>query len=61
VTTEPAGSTVIVDGKQYGATPLNIRLSVGIHQLVIVNGAGRHEETVQIANDEFTTRSFRWQ
>jgi len=61
VTTEPAGSTVIVDGKQYGATPLNVRLSVGTHQLEIVNGAGRHEETVQIESDQFTTRSFRWQ
>jgi hypothetical protein len=61
VTTEPAGSTVIVDGKQYGITPLNLRLSIGTHQLAIVNGAGRHEETVQIDSDEFTTRSFRWQ
>jgi hypothetical protein len=61
VTTEPAGSTVIVDGKQYGVTPLNLRLPIGTHQLAIVNGAGRHEESVFIENDQFTTRSFRWQ
>ena len=61
VTTEPSGSTVTVDGKQYGATPLTVRLPAGPHQLVVSNGAGRHEENVQIENDQFTTRSFRWQ
>jgi len=61
VTTEPSGSTVVLDGKQYGVTPLTVRLPIGTHQLAIVNGAGRHEETVQIDNDQFTTRSFRWQ
>jgi serine/threonine protein kinase len=61
VTTEPSGSTVTVDGKQYGATPLTVRLPAGPHQLVVANGAGRHEENVQIENDQFTTRSFRWQ
>jgi hypothetical protein len=61
VTTEPAGSTVIVDGKRYGLTPLNVRLPVGTHQLVIVNGEGRHEESVEIEDDQFTTRSLRWQ
>lgn len=61
VTTEPAGSTVTVDGKQYGVTPLNVRLPVGTHELAISNGAGRHDETVQIDSDAFTTRSFRWQ
>jgi hypothetical protein len=61
VTTEPSGSTVMVDGKQYGATPLTVRLPAGPHQLVVSNGAGRHEENVQIENDQFTTRSFRWQ
>jgi serine/threonine protein kinase len=61
VTTEPSGSTVTVDGKQYGATPLTVRLPAGSHQLLVTNGAGRHEESVQIENDQFTTRSFRWQ
>jgi serine/threonine-protein kinase len=61
VTTEPSGSTVMVDGKQYGQTPLTLRLPIGSHQLAIVNGAGRHEENVVIENDQFTTRSFRWQ
>jgi serine/threonine protein kinase len=59
VTTEPAGSTVSVDGKQYGVTPLNIRLPIGNHQLVVTNGSGRHEESVLIESDQFITRSFR--
>lgn len=61
VTTEPSGSKVFVDGKQYGVTPLTLRLPTGPHQLGIANGAGRHEESVIIENDQFTTRSFRWQ
>ncbi|MFL6417454.1 MAG: serine/threonine-protein kinase [Bryobacteraceae bacterium] len=61
VLTEPAGSMVTVDGKQYGVTPLNLRLPIGTHQLVVTNGAGRHEENVEIENDQITTRSFRWQ
>lgn len=61
VTTEPGGSRVTVDGKEYGVTPITIRLPVGTHQLTIESGAGRHAESVQIENDQFTTRSFRWQ
>lgn len=61
VTTEPSGSTILVDGKEYGTTPLTLRLPIGTHQLVVVNGRGRHEEAVVIQNDQFTSRSFRWQ
>jgi serine/threonine-protein kinase len=61
ITSEPSGSQVLVDGKDYGPTPATVRLTVGPHQLVLVNGAQRHEETVDIANDAFQTRSFRWQ
>ncbi len=60
ITSEPSGSQVLVDGKDYGTTPVTVRLIVGSHQLVLVNGAQRREETVVIANDSFATRSIRW-
>ena len=61
VTSTPSGSQVLVDGKDYGPTPATIRLATGPHQLLLINGAQRHEETVVIANDVFETRSVRWQ
>jgi serine/threonine protein kinase len=61
VTSTPSGSQVLVDGKDYGQTPATVRLTAGPHQLLLVNGAQRHEETVVISNDAFETRSVRWQ
>ena len=61
VTTEPSGSTVIVDGKEYGRTPASLRLPAGSHQLSLVNGSQRHEEAVVIQTDQFETRRFRWE
>ena len=61
VTSEPSGSQVLVDGKDYGPTPAHVQLLAGPHQLVLVNGSQRHEETVVITIDAFESRSFRWQ
>ena len=61
VTSEPAGSQIIVDGKDMGQTPATLRLSVGTHELALVNGAARHQETVTIQTDQFEARSFRFQ
>ena len=61
VTSTPSGSQVLVDGKDYGPTPATVRLTAGSHDLLLINGAQRHEETVVIANDAFETRSVRWQ
>ena len=61
ITSEPSGSQVLVDGKDYGPTPATVRLAAGTHQLLLINGAQRHEETVVIANDTLQTRSVRWQ
>lgn len=60
VISEPNGSQVLVDGKDYGRTPAKVRLTAGPHQLVLLNGSQRHEETVVITNDAFETRSVRW-
>lgn len=60
ITTTPAESDVSVDGKEYGKTPARLRLSAGAHQLVLVNGDRRHEETITIQNEGFEARSFKW-
>ncbi len=61
VTSTPSGSTVTVDGRNYGQTPITIHLTAGPHRLVVSNGSARHEETVQIEPEAFQARSVRWQ
>jgi len=60
VTSTPSGSTVIVDGKNYGTTPATLHLSAGVHQLVIASGATQHEESVVVQAGGFEVKSFRW-
>lgn len=60
ISTDPAGSRVTVDGKEYEKTPVTLRLSAGAHQLVLMNGEKRHEETITVQNDGWETRSFKW-
>jgi serine/threonine-protein kinase len=61
ITSIPAGVQVFIDGKLFGQTPSTLHLSVGKHHLLLVNGSMRHEENLEIVNDGFTTRSFRWE
>ncbi len=60
VTSTPSGSTVIVDGKNYGTTPVTLHLSAGVHQLVIASGATQHSEAVVVEAGGFEVKSFRW-
>lgn len=60
VTSEPSGSTVIVDGKNYGRTPVTLHLSPGVHQLLVASGTTRHEEAVVVEPGGFEVKSYRW-
>ncbi|HMJ60774.1 MAG TPA: PEGA domain-containing protein, partial [Bryobacteraceae bacterium] len=60
VSSEPSGSQVAVDGKNYGATPVTLHLSAGPHHLTISDGGRRHEETIEIDGEGVHTRTFRW-
>ncbi len=60
VTSSPPGVTIFVDGKDYGHTPSTLHLPTGTHTLLLVNGALRQEETVDIQNDTLAARSFRF-
>jgi hypothetical protein len=49
VVSDPAGSTVVVDGSSRGQTPLTIRdLSVGRHDVVVRGSSGSYQRTVQV-------------
>jgi tRNA A-37 threonylcarbamoyl transferase component Bud32 len=60
VSSEPSGSQVAVDGKNYGPTPLTLHLPAGSHHLTISDGDRRHDETIEIDGDGVHTRTFRW-
>lgn len=60
VSSEPSGSQVAVDGKNYGRTPVTLHLTAGAHHLTISDGDRRHDETIEIDGDGVHTRTFRW-
>ncbi|HEY7303994.1 MAG TPA: serine/threonine-protein kinase, partial [Bryobacteraceae bacterium] len=60
VTSAPSGSSVMVDGKNYGKTPVTLHLSPGVHQLVVASGATRYQESVVVQAGGFEVKSYRW-
>jgi tRNA A-37 threonylcarbamoyl transferase component Bud32 len=60
VSSEPSGSKVAVDGKNYGATPVTLHLTAGSHHLTLSDGDRRHDETIEIDPEGVHTRTFRW-
>ena len=60
VTSAPSGSIVIVDGKNYGRTPVTLHLLPGVHRLVVASGTTRHEEAVVVEPGGFEVKSYRW-
>jgi len=60
LTSEPAGSTVVVDGKDLGPTPVKVKLPAGRHHLSLSDGVRHHDETIEISADGVYARSFRW-
>ena len=61
VTSQPAGSPIVIDNKPYGTTPRTLQLPAGPHKLVLTNGQMQHRETIEVVAGELTTRSLRWQ
>jgi hypothetical protein len=60
VSSEPSGSQVVVDGKNYGTTPVTLHLTAGAHHLTISDGDRHHDETIEIDGEGVHTRTFRW-
>jgi serine/threonine protein kinase len=57
---DPEGSTVTVDGRDLGPTPLEVKLAAGRHHLSLSDRGRHHDETIQIDTDGVYARSFRW-
>jgi tRNA A-37 threonylcarbamoyl transferase component Bud32 len=60
LTSEPAGSRVLVDGNDLGPTPVKVKLPAGRHHLSLSDGIRHHDETIEITVDGVYARTFRW-
>ena len=60
LTSEPSGASVLIDGRDYGPTPVRVRLSGGRHHLSLSDGDRHHDETIEIDTDGMYARSIRW-
>lgn len=60
LTSTPSGARVIVDGRDSGQTPVTLHVPAGKHHIILSYGGLQHEETVQVDNDQFIARNFRW-
>ena len=60
VTSEPSGTSVNLDGRDYGVTPVKITVAPGRHHLSLSDGVRRHDETIEVDADGLVARSFRW-
>lgn len=49
VTSEPAGSTVLIDGTARGTTPLTIQIEAGGHRIEVGSGTQVHSRPVTVA------------
>ena len=62
LTTRPAGLGVMIDGRtQSDVTPLSVRLPVGDHEVVVINGANRQTFPVTIKDNQIITQSVNWE
>jgi hypothetical protein len=61
IATKPSGATVIIDGKeQTQKTPATISLPAGHHQVQLVKGELKHEESVEIRDGHISVVNIEW-
>ena len=61
IATQPSGATVVIDGKEQSQkTPATISLPAGRHQVQLIKGTLKHEETVEIRDGHISVVSIEW-
>jgi hypothetical protein len=60
--TNPAGLTVVIDGREYAQkTPVSLTLPVGPHKVQVVKGSERQEMQVDLSDGQFVSKTISWQ
>src|SRR5579884_2703795 len=60
VTSSPPGSSIFIDGRNYGHTPATIRVPPGLHRIELVNGPLRQQQMIQVESGAFIPVTIRW-
>ncbi|MGH9666077.1 MAG: PEGA domain-containing protein, partial [Bryobacteraceae bacterium] len=61
IATQPSGATVVFDGKEQAQkTPATISLPAGRHQVQLIKGTLKHEETVEIRDGHISVVNIEW-
>ena len=60
--TNPAGLTVVVDGREHAQkTPVSLILPVGPHKVQVVKGNERQDIQVDLSDGQFVSKTISWQ
>jgi serine/threonine protein kinase len=60
--TEPAGLTVLVDGREHPQkTPVSLTLPIGTHTIQLVKGNERQDLQVDLTDGQFVSKTVSWQ
>jgi serine/threonine-protein kinase len=60
--TEPAGLTVMIDGREHPQkTPVSLTLPVGPHKVQVIRGSERQELQVDLSDGQFLSKTISWQ
>jgi serine/threonine protein kinase len=60
--TDPAGLTVVVDGRENPQkTPVSLTLPVGPHKVQVVKGTERQELQIDLTDGQFVSKTISWQ
>jgi hypothetical protein len=61
ITSTPPGLLVQVDGKDQGKTPLTLKLSAGVHKVLVSKDGQTREFTVRIRDEGMSSQHIDWQ
>jgi serine/threonine-protein kinase len=60
VTSSPPGSSIFIDGQNYGHTPATVKVAPGQHTVELVNGPLRQKQIIEVESGAFIPVSIRW-
>ncbi len=62
VITNPAGLTVLIDGREQAKkTPLSLTLPVGRHKVQVIKGSERQDLEIDLSDGQFLSKTISWQ
>jgi serine/threonine protein kinase len=57
IVTVPTGADVLIDGKDFGKSPVSVSIAAGAHQWQVTSGTASRQGTIQVPADGFAEKS----